>query len=185
MNSADIQKPAAHGHNAIEPRSLLAKAASMHALLVKCAGMLQSPLLLAMRVWWGWSFFLTGKGKLLNHADTADFFRTLGIPLAGLNAWVAGSVESVGGLFLLAGFASRLTAIPLSVTMIVAYLTADNEALKSIFSDTDKFTSATPFLFLLTAVLVFAFGPGAFSVDRLLAWKFFGKRVNAGDGRRD
>ena len=56
--------------------------------------------------------------------------------------------------------------------MIVAYLTADSEALKSIFSNTDKFTSATPFLFLLTSLLVLAFGPGAFSADRLLARKF-------------
>ncbi|MEO6785664.1 MAG: DoxX family protein [Chthoniobacteraceae bacterium] len=142
------------------------------ALLVKCDGMLQSPLLLVMRLWWGWSFFLTGKGKLMHHADVADFFQTLGIPLPGLNAWVAGGVECVGGLCLLAGFASRLMAIPLSITMIVAYLTAENAALKSIFSDPDKFTGADPFLFLLTALLVLAFGPGAFSVDRLLARKF-------------
>lgn len=142
------------------------------ALLVKCGGMLQSPLLLVMRLWWGWSFFLTGKGKLMHHANAADFFQTLGIPLPGLNAWVAGGVECVGGLCLLAGFASRLMAIPLSITMIVAYLTAENAALKSIFSDPDKFTGADPFLFLLTALLVLAFGPGAFSVDRLLARKF-------------
>jgi len=151
---------------------LLKGATKAHVLLVKCATMLQSPLLLAMRLWWGWSFFQTGKGKLLNHADTAEFFKGLGIPLPGLNAWVAGSAECFGGLFLLAGFASRLTAIPLSITMIVAYLTADNEALKNIFSEPDKFTSATPFLFLLTAMLVLAFGPGTFSVDRLLARKF-------------
>lgn len=69
--------------------------------------------------------------------------------------------------------------------MIVAYFTADHEALKSIFSETDKFTSATPFLFLLTALLVLAFGPGAFSVDRLLARKLLRTPVNAKDSRRD
>ena len=147
-------------------------AARAYALLVKCGGMLQSPLLLVMRLWWGWSFFQTGKGKLMHHAETAEFFQTRGIPMPGLNAWIAGGVECFGGLFLMAGLASRLTAIPLSVTMIVAYLTADNEALKSIFGDTDKFTSATPFLFLLTALLALAFGPGIFSIDRLLARKF-------------
>jgi putative oxidoreductase len=152
--------------------TLFKTATKAHALLVKCANNLQSPLLLVMRLWWGWSFFQTGKGKLMNHADTADFFQTLGIPMPGLNAWIAGSAECFGGLCLLAGFASRLSAIPLSITMIVAYLTADNEALKNIFSEPDKFTGATPFLFLLTAVLVLAFGPGAFSVDRLIARKF-------------
>ena len=160
-------------------RSLAKTATRAHALLVKCGTMLQSPLLLAMRVWWGWSFFKAGKDHLTGHADYAEFFQTLHIPLPELNAWVAASVECVGGLFLLAGFASRLTAVPLSITMIVAYLTADNEALKSIFSDTEKFTSATPFLFLLTSLLVLAFGPGAFSADRLLALKFSKGTVNA------
>ncbi len=141
-------------------------------ILNRASAWLQSPLLLVMRVWWGWSFFQAGLGKLKDHAGTAEFFATLGIPLPGLNAWIAASVECVGGLFLLAGFASRLTSFPLSITMIVAYLTADLEALKSIFSDTDKFTSAAPFLFLLTALLVLAFGPGAISIDRLLARKF-------------
>ncbi len=163
---------------AVKSHSMLTKAATAHALFVKFGTMLQSPLLLVMRVWWGWSFFQTGLGKLKNHADTADFFQTLGIPMPGLNAWVAASVECLGGLFLLVGFASRLSAIPLSITMIVAYLTADNEALKSLFSDTDKFTSATPFLFLLTTLLVLAFGPGAFSVDRLLARTIFKTPVN-------
>ncbi len=157
---------------------ILEAVAKAHAVLVKCGGMLQSPLLLVMRLYWGWSFFQTGKGKLLHHADTTDFFQSLGIPLPALNAWVAGAVECVGGLFLLAGFASRPTAIPLAVTMIVAYLTADVAALKNIFSEPDKFTEAAPFLFLLTAVLVLAFGPGAFSVDRLLARKFSPAPVN-------
>jgi len=159
-------------------QSLLAKVTKVYALLVKCAGMLQSPLLLVMRLWWGWSFFKAGKDHLTGHADYAGFFQTLHIPLPELNAWVAASVECVGGLCLLSGFASRLISIPLSITMIVAYLTADNEALKSIFSDPDKFTLATPFLFLLTSLLVLAFGPGAFSVDRLLARKFSPAPVN-------
>ena len=178
MQVASIQTAASHERGAVNSQSLPKTAVKAYALLVKCGNALQSPLLLVMRLWWGWSFFQTGKGKLMNHEQTADFFQTLGIPLPGLNAWVAGSAECFGGLFLMAGFASRLTAIPLSITMIVAYLTADNEALKSIFSDTDKFTSATPFLFLLTSLLVLAFGPGAFSVDRLLARKFSPAPVN-------
>ena len=148
------------------------------ALVVKVGNNLQSPLLLVMRLWWGWSFMQTGWAKLTHHGDFVGRFAEWGIPFPSLNVWVAGSAECFGGLFLMAGFASRLTAIPLSITMIVAYLTADNEALKNIFSDTDKFTSATPFLFLLTCLIVLAFGPGAFSVDRLLARKFSPAPVN-------
>jgi putative oxidoreductase len=84
-----------------------------------------------------------------------------------LNAILAGSTECVGGLLLLLGLGSRLVSVPLIFTMVVAYLTADREALNAIFSDTDKFTSAAPFLFLLTCLIVLAFGPGKLSVDAL------------------
>ena len=40
--------------------------------------------------------------------------------------------------------------------------------LTSIFSDPDKFVAAAPFPFLLTALLVLAFGPGALSIDALI-----------------
>jgi len=53
----------------------------------------------------------------------------------------------------------------------VAYATADKEALLAITSDPDKFVSAAPFLFLLAAVTVLAFGPGRISVDALLGRK--------------
>ncbi|MDB6154177.1 MAG: DoxX family protein [Chthoniobacteraceae bacterium] len=152
--------------------SISSLARSGYHLLVAAGSHLQSLFLLAIRLYWGWSFFQTGKGKLTDHAQVTEFFTSLNIPLPGLNAWMAGTIECVGGLFLLAGLASRLTAIPLIVTMIVAYLTADSEAVKNIFSDPDKFTEATPFLFLLASVIVFIFGPGAFSLDRLLARKF-------------
>jgi len=59
--------------------------------------------------------------------------------------------------------------------MLVAYFTADREALSSIFSDPDKFLGADPFLFLLTAIIVLAFGPGVFSLDWLIARKLRGK----------
>lgn len=128
----------------------------------------QSILLLLIRLWWGWSFFLTGRGKLLHLDRTAEFFAGLHIPLPKLNAAMAGSVECAGGLLLLVGLFSRVAAVPLIVTLLVAYGTAEREALFAIVSDTDKFTSATPFLFLLAVLIVFAFGPGKFSVDALL-----------------
>jgi putative oxidoreductase len=55
--------------------------------------------------------------------------------------------------------------------MLVAYVTAENEALHAFFSNPDKFTGADPFLFLLAALLVFVFGPGQVSVDALVGKK--------------
>jgi hypothetical protein len=52
--------------------------------------------------------------------------------------------------------------------MVVAYLTADFEAVSSMFSDPDKFAKADPFPFLLAALIVLVFGAGRFSVDALI-----------------
>ena len=134
-------------------------------LLVRAASNCQSALLLAIRLYWGWQFCQTGWGKLHNLSQVSEFFGSLGIPFPMFNATLAGATECFGGLFLLLGVASRLAAIPLIFTMIVAYATADKEAVQAIFSDPDKFVTATPFLFLLASAIVLVFGPGKVSVD--------------------
>ena len=139
--------------------------------LVTLAGWMQPLLLLVIRGWWGWSFFLTGKGKLLHLDRTATFFAELNIPFPQLNAFMAGTTECLGGLLLLLGLGSRLASVPLSFTMLVAYATADQAALHAIFTDTDKFTGATPFLFLLACLIIFTIGPGKISLDTLLTRK--------------
>lgn len=137
-------------------------------IIDKLVSYLPSPLLLGIRVYWGWQFFQTGKGKLMNLERTAGFFTELGLPLPKLQAVLAGGTECVGGLFLLAGLFSRLTALPLIFTMFVAYLTAHRETVTGIFTDPDAFVTAAPFLFLFASVIVFVFGPGAVSADQLL-----------------
>lgn len=132
---------------------------------------LQSLLLLVIRLYWGWEFFLTGKGKLMDLAKPTEFFQSLGIPFPHAQAMLAGTTECVGGLLLLAGFCSRLISIPLTILLTVAYLTADLDKVKLIFSDPDKFLAADEFLFLFAVVLVFAFGPGKFSIDWLIGRK--------------
>ena len=46
----------------------------INTLLDKIASFLPDPLLLAMRLYWGWQFFETGKGKLMNLDKTTEFF---------------------------------------------------------------------------------------------------------------
>jgi putative oxidoreductase len=137
-------------------------------MLVRAAGLLQSPLLLALRLYWGWQFFLTGRGKLQHLDKVTEFFKSLRIPFPHFNACVAGGTECVGGLLLLVGLGARLVSLPLIFVLIMAYLTAEIDSLKKIFSDPDKFVTATPFLFLLACTIVLVFGPGVFSVDWLI-----------------
>src|SRR4051812_5794193 len=93
-----------------------------YGLFEKCADGLQPIVLLLFRLQWGWAFFDTGRGKLLNHGDVTEFFTSLGIPAPGLNAWFVGGVECVGGLLLLLGLFARPTAFVLTINMLVAYL---------------------------------------------------------------
>jgi putative oxidoreductase len=130
---------------------------------------LRSPLLLVLRLIFGWGLFQTGKGKLEHIDRFTDFLTNLHIPMPSVNAHFVASLECVGGLLLLLGLASRLICIPLVINFIVAYLTADIDAVKGFFKDQDAFTNAAPFLYLLVSLIVLAFGPGIFSLDALIA----------------
>jgi putative oxidoreductase len=134
-------------------------------------GRLRSPLLLALRLIFGWGLFQTGKGKLEHIDRFTDFLTHLHIPMPAANAHFVASLECVGGLLLLLGLAARLIGVPLIINFIVAYLTADRDAVVNFFKDQDAFTNAAPFLYLLVSLIVLAFGPGLFSLDALIARK--------------
>jgi putative oxidoreductase len=137
-------------------------------LLVTGANSLKSPVLLALRLYFFWQLFLIGEGKLSNIGKVSEFFASLHIPLPTLNAYFIGSLECFGSLLLIIGLGSRLLSLLIVISMAVAYLAADFEAVSSIFSDPDKFVKADPFPFLLTALIVLVFGPGLFSIDALM-----------------
>lgn len=130
--------------------------------------LLRSPLLLVLRLMFGYQLYITGKGKLENIDRFVGFLTHLGIPMPNFNAHFVAGLECVGGLLLLFGLAARLISIPLTINFIVAYLTADHEAVVNFFKDQDAFTNAAPFLFLLTSLIILAFGPGAISLDALI-----------------
>ena len=138
-----------------------------------------SLVLLVLRLVWGWQFLTTGLGKLQNHVRVTEFFTSLGIPMPGLNAWFVGGLEMAGGALLLLGLFSRPIAFLLTGNMFVAYLTADRPALFGVFHDLDAFLKADPFWFLFVSVVVLTLGPGAFSLDRLLAKAITKRRERA------
>ena len=136
--------------------------------LIQASSSLQSPFMLAVRLYWGWQFMQTGWGKLTNIGKVIHFFTDLGIPAPALNAYFVSGLEFGGGLLLVLGLGSRLIALPLVIDMMVAYILAEREALFSIISNPDKFTGAAPYTFLVASLLVLIFGPGKVSLDSLL-----------------
>jgi putative oxidoreductase len=129
---------------------------------------LQSPFLLLVRLYWGWQLVQSGWGKLHNLDKVTQFFTSLSLPMPAQTALAISCLEFFGGIFLALGLLSRLTALVLTVNMLMAYITADREALFSIFSDPDKFYAAAPYTFLIASLLVLIFGPGKIALDTLL-----------------
>jgi putative oxidoreductase len=130
---------------------------------------LRSPFLLAVRLYWGWQFVQTGWGKMHHIEKITGFFMSLNIPFPAFNAYFVSGLEFFGGLLLIVGFVSRFTGLLLAFNMLVAYWTADHEALASIFSDPGKFYVADPYTFLFASLMVLILGAGLFSVDALVA----------------
>ena len=118
--------------------------------------------LLFSRIMIGWSFFLTGKGKLANLERTSGFFESLGIPAPGFHAGLVGGVEMIGGILLLIGLLSRVAAVPLAFSMVVALLTAHRE---EVFESLDGMVGESPFPYLIASLVIIAFGPGRVALD--------------------
>lgn len=132
----------------------------------------QSVLLLLIRIYFFWQLYKIGRAKLEHIDNVIGYFTKLGIPYPDINAWVVAVTECFGSVLIIAGFASRLAAIPVTIAMAVAYWIGDNDAVLNIWGHPDKFVKAAPFPFFLAALIVLCFGPGWFSLDTILGSLF-------------
>ncbi len=137
--------------------------------------LLRSPFLLVVRLYWGWQFAQTGWGKLHNLAKITEFFASLNLPFPAATAHFIAGLEFFGGLLLIAGLGTRLVGLLLAANMMVAYWTADHEALVSIVSDPGKFYVADPYTFLFASLMVLIFGAGLLSLDALILQRLKGQ----------
>ena len=113
-------------------------------------GNFQSLFLLILRLTWGQQFFLIGLGKL-------SYDHTLFVAI----------IEFICGGLIVIGFASRLAAIPLVLTTfssLVAHNVFDGF---HFIANPSLLVHSAPFPYLMTALIVFIFGPGRISID---AW---------------
>jgi putative oxidoreductase len=112
----------------------------------------------------GWVFLWSGWGKLNNLPAIIENFAGWHIPAPHLLAPFVSGVEFFGGIFLLVGFMTRISAGALGITMIVAIASAKWEMVDSLetllgFDETEYLA-----LFLWLAIA----GAGAISVDQWL-----------------
>ena len=144
------------------------------------AGRAQCPLLLAIRLYWGWQFAQDGWGKLTHLARVTEFFASLNLPAPGATALMVAVVEFAGGILFAAGIASRLVSLVLFVNMTVAYLSVPDDRINfsHILSNPSDFYNATPYTYWFAALLILILGPGWVSVDTLVK-RWFDKTSKA------
>jgi putative oxidoreductase len=142
---------------------------------------LQNPLLLAIRLYWGWQFAQDGWGKLTHIDKVTEFFTSLNLPAPHMTALMVALIELCGGILFAFGVASRLTALVLFVNMTMAYLSVPDDRVNfsHIFSKPEDFYGASPYTYWFAALLILILGPGLFAVDTLLRRKFTPQRERA------
>src|SRR5262249_7637213 len=82
----------------------------------------------------GGVFGTTRCGKLHRLDTVSEFFASLNLPAPHFQAALVATTELVGGLALLVGLGTRLAAVPLSITMIVAIATAKRDEVTGLAS---------------------------------------------------
>jgi putative oxidoreductase len=125
---------------------------------------------LATRIVIGLAFFQAGTGKFRNFENVIGFFDSLGIPFPAFNAGLVASMETVGGVMLIFGLFTRFFASGLTITMIVALLTADTADFLAAWGGASQLspTDVTAFTFLLFLLWLVFYGAGKLSLDALL-----------------
>lgn len=111
----------------------------------------------------GYVFMLTGWSKLNNLPQMIENFRGWGIPAPEFMTPLVSGIECFGGLFLILGFLTRISAGALGVVMVVAIISAKLSEVDSLetllgFEET---TYLVVFFWLAVA------GAGKASIDRL------------------
>jgi putative oxidoreductase len=131
------------------------------------------------RITVGWVFLWSGWGKLHALPQITDNFVSWGVPFPHLLTPFVSGVEFFGGLFLLVGLLTRISAGALGITMIVAIKAAkwaDVDSLETLLGF-DEFEYLALFLWLAIA------GAGAVSVDHWLE-RWFARAGNGAEVTR-
>ena len=113
------------------------------------------------RIFLALMFVLAGYSKLTAIGGTAGWFESLGLPMPTVVTVVAGLVELVGGLAIIAGFQTRIAALVIAAFTVGATLIAHMD-----FADQTQQLFFMKNLAVTGGMLVLAaFGAGAYSLD--------------------
>ena len=131
--------------------------------------------LLIGRVLLGWLFIASAAGiggKLWNIAGFAGYLKNLKVPAPEFFSWIGAIVEFVIGLCLILGVGTRYAALLTALFLIVATALAHRYWEYPAAQIVAQYNNFLKNLAVFGgALLIFAAGPGRFSVDRMLSNK--------------
>src|SRR5260370_24488094 len=105
--------------------NLIKRIDALYAWFRKAASSLQSPFLLAIRLYWGWQFLASGIDHLRNMPGFVTFMSSHGVQAPSLNAHFVAALEAGGGVLVALGVGACLIAVPLTITFSVALVRDD------------------------------------------------------------
>jgi putative oxidoreductase len=146
--------------------------------------LVQPVFMLLIRLYIGYQSAVSGWAHLTHVDQTADFFKSLNIPMPRLNVYIAGSTEVIGGILIGLGLASRLVAIPFVFNFLIAMVSVDladptlRDKFFHIWRDQDFVLKDDAFPFFFVGLMVLIFGPGKLSLDYLVR-RFWESKVKA------
>ena len=132
----------------------------------KLQGLKDLPLLF-MRLILAIGFYGPAMMKLKNIGNIAEWFGSIGIPMPTLNAYLATGTETLGFVLLFLGLGTRIIAIPLIITMIVAIVTVHLG--HGFEAGNNGFEIPVYYMIMLFTLVVY--GSGKISIDHLLSKK--------------
>ncbi len=112
-------------------------------------------------------FVIAGYGKITGYDGTAGWMTAAGMPMVGVLLPLSILVELGGGIALIVGWKARWAALALAAFTLLASLTFHN-----FWAMTGDAVMTNTLFFLKNIaviggmLMVFAFGPGRYSIDR-------------------
>lgn len=127
---------------------------------------LRAPFLFALRLLAGGHFLLDGVVRFGALGEWARRYAALGIPLAGVYAFIAAAVALLGGLGLLLGRHTARASVALLFLLLLVLLAQEPQVLRELLRGrVGPLADSAHFAPLAMTWLLWLFGPGPWSLD--------------------
>ncbi|MCK5907928.1 MAG: DoxX family protein [Flavobacteriales bacterium] len=120
--------------------------------------------LLLMRLVLAYGFYEPAMMKINSFESIVEWFEGMGLPFARLNAYMATGTEFAGFILLTLGLFTRAISAPLVIVMLVAIKTV--HLANGFQAGSNGYEIPLYYMIMLFTLIIY--GPGRFSLDRII-----------------